>query len=425
MIAEAKAWLAYRDDVHAHHDYQRGLESRDDVVGTRRESKTTDVSADDRTGDPQAKLIAFYLPQFHPIPENDEWWGEGFTEWTNVRRARPLYLGHYQPQLPTELGFYDLRDHSVLETQAAMAREYGIHGFCYYFYWFDGRRVLEGPTNQVLQSGRPNLPFCFCWANENWTRRWDGRDSELLLRQDYTGDWADRVIRDLLPALVDERYIRVNNAPLVLVYRADVLPQGIRVTERWREIARAEIGLELHLAAVQSHGLTDPTPYGFDAAVEFPPHNVHVSTNPFRIQRLDPRFGGTLGDYGGIMRARLGLPLPEYSWYRGVIPSWDNTARLGERAHVMVKSSPEQYRLWLRKAVLQSLVRSPAQEPLVFVNAWNEWAEGTHLEPDIKYGRKWLEATRGALVDGGRQYSASQGVTVTETQALGAVAGSR
>jgi len=367
---------------------------------------------------PPVKLLAFYLPQFHPIPENDEWWGEGFTDWTNVKRARPLFFQHYQPHVPSELGYYDLRDHDVLNVQAGLAQAYGIYGFCYYYYWFSGRRVLERPIDHLLQSGQPRLPFCFCWANENWTRRWDGREDEVLLRQDYTGDWEERLIRDLLPAFVDDRYIRINDAPLLLVYRADVIPQCIRVADRWREIAQAEAGLDLHLAAVQSHGLVDPTPFGFDAAVEFPPHNLHVPANPRKLQRLDPGFDGFLGDYGRLMRARLALPLPEYPWYRGLIPSWDNTPRRGVNAHVLVNSSPDEYRLWLRKAVLQSLVRSPAQAPLVFINAWNEWGEGTHLEPDTKYGRQWLEATRGGLLDGLRQYFASRAVAVTEAQAL-------
>ncbi|MBM2821308.1 MAG: glycosyltransferase WbsX family protein [Thermoleophilia bacterium] len=425
IIAEADAWRARRGGRPAREDQPRPEFSEGAAsLSERQGGLSTDLSATDQRHQPQAKLIAFYLPQFHPIPENDEWWGEGFTEWTNVRRAKPLYRDHFQPQLPSELGFYDLRDHQVLDVQAALAREYGIHGFCYYYYWFNGRRVLERPLDHILSSGKPHMPFCLCWANENWTRRWDGRENDVLLRQDYTGDWADRLIRDLLPALADERYMTINGAAALLVYRADVIPEGARVTDRWRRIARSEAGLDLHLAAVQSHGLTDPVPYGFDAAVEFPPHNIHVPANPRRVRDLDPRFDGILGDYRGLMRARLALPLPQYVWYRGVIPSWDNTARRGTSAHLLVTSSPYEYRLWLRKTVLQALARAPAQEPLVFINAWNEWGEGTHLEPDDRYGRQWLEATRGALIDGIRQYLASEGIIMNEAQALEYVAAS-
>jgi glycosyltransferase involved in cell wall biosynthesis len=371
---------------------------------------------------PPVKLLAFYLPQFHPIPENDAWWGEGFTEWTSVRTAVSLFEHHYQPQLPGELGFYDLRDPTVLEGQAEMARKYGIFGFCFYYYWFNGRRVLERPVEQMLQRGEPRFPFCFCWANENWTRRWDGLDHEILLRQTYAGDWADRFIRELLPAFHDPRYIRVGDAALLLVYRANLLPEGPRVAERWREIARREAGLDLHLAAVQSFGLDDPAPYGFDAAVEFPPHTEHLPASLDNVRELDPAFDGFLEDYRLVRDRQLQQPLPRYRWYRGVMPSWDNTARRGSKAHVVLHSSPSEYQIWLRKLVLQSLVRAPIQEPLVFINAWNEWAEGTHLEPDDRFGRAWLESTRGALVDGVRQFYASRGPTLDHDQALAYVA---
>jgi len=345
---------------------------------------------------PPVKLIAFYLPQYHPIPENDLFWGPGFTDWANVVRARPLFEGHYQPQLPTELGLYDLRVPEVLERQAELAKEYGVYGFCIHYYWFNGQRVLERPLEQLLASDQPRLPFCLCWANENWTRRWDGREEDVLLRQTYDGDWAERFIRDLLPTLADSRYIRVGEAPLLLVYRVDELPDPRSTAELWREIAQREAGLELHLAAVQSFGIEDPRPYGFDAAVEFPPHpfSLHV---PATIRKPDRTFEGILSDYVAVRQAALEKPLPDYTWYRGVMPSWDNTARRERRAFVSLRSSPDAYRTWLRKVTLQTVSRREAQEPLVFVNAWNEWAEGTHLEPDDRYGREWLEATRTAL----------------------------
>ena len=349
------------------------------------------------------RLVAFYLPQFHPTPENDRWWGEGFTEWTNVVPARPQFSGHYQPQLPTELGLYDLRDPEVLDRQADLAQEYGVHGFCFHHYWFNGRRVLERPVEQMLGRGRPSLPFCISWANENWTRRWDGLDHEILLRQEYEGDWAERFIRDALPILADERYIRVRGAALLLVYRVDLLPDAPRVAERWRTLARAE-GLELHLAAVQSFKIDDPRPFGFDAAVEFPPHPFGRRPADARVKRRRRRFQGVLEDYASLTEEALRKPVPDYAWYRGLVPSWDNTARRGSEAYVAVGSSPDAYRRGLAELVRQALERADVTEPLVFVNAWNEWAEGTHLEPDDRYGRAWLEATRDGLADGAQAF---------------------
>jgi lipopolysaccharide biosynthesis protein len=348
-------------------------------------------------GDPSVKLIAFYLPQFHPIPENDLWWGDGFTDWTNVRRARAWFKGHYQPQLPTELSFYDLRDAEVLERQAALACKYGVHGFCFHYYWFDGRRLLERPLDDLVARGSPDVAFCCCWANEHWTRRWDGLDRDVLIAQTYQTGWEEAFIRDLLPVLTDSRYVRVRGAPLLLVYRVDELPDAPRAVERWREIARAEAGLELHLAAVQSFEIDDPRPYGFDAAVEFPPHPFARGRPAPRVKRLRRGFEGVLESYEDIVREHLARPLPEYTWYRGLMPSWDNTARRGGHAYVAVGASPDAYRRWLTALVEETASRSRSHEPLLFVNAWNEWAEGTHLEPDDRYAREWLEATRAGL----------------------------
>ena len=204
------------------------------------------------------KLIAFYLPQFHPIPENDKWWGAGFTEWTNVRRSKPNFAGHVQPNLPTELGFYDLRDAEVMQKQAKLAREHGIFGFCYYYYWFNGKRLLETPVDRMLASGQPDFPFCLCWANENWTRRWDGQESEVLMHQEYSDAADEQFIRDILPFLRDRRYIRVNGKPLLMVYRVDKLPDAKQTAERWRRVATSNGLPGLHLTAVQSFGIVDP-----------------------------------------------------------------------------------------------------------------------------------------------------------------------
>src|SRR5205823_15012024 len=223
------------------------------------------------------RAIAFYLPQFHPIPENDVWWGKGFTEWTNVVRARPNFVGHYQPHRPAELGFYDLRDSGTRAAQADLARSYGIHGFCYYYYWFNGRRLLERPLTEVVASGEPEFPFCVCWANENWTRRWDGGNDELLVAQTYSAENEERLIADLLPLFHDARYIRVRGRPLVLVYRANLLPEPRRATDTFRRAALAAGEAEPYLAMMLMPGMPSPADWGFDAGVEFPPHSSEVN----------------------------------------------------------------------------------------------------------------------------------------------------
>jgi len=346
---------------------------------------------------PDPKLIAFYLPQFHPISENDAWWGKGFTEWRNVVRARPNFAGHYQPHLPAELGFYDLRVAETRIEQAELARDYGIHGFCYYYYWFGGRRLLARPLGEVAASGAPDFPFCVCWANENWTRRWDGGNDEILIGQTYSPDNDRRLIADLMPLFADRRYIRVGARPLMLVYRAGLLPAPRESAERFRETARSSGGEEPFLAAVEYPGMPDPRAMGFDAAVEFPPHGVRAQTVTAEIERLNPAYQGEVWDYISAAQNAIARPLPDYPLFRGVMTGWDNTPRLPNNAQVFVNSHPDNYRRWLATIVDETRKRKSPDEQFVFVNAWNEWAEGCHLEPDQMYGRGYLEATRAAL----------------------------
>jgi hypothetical protein len=345
------------------------------------------------------RAIAMYLPQFHRIPENDRWWGEGFTEWTNVRRGRPFYEGHRQPHVPhPDIGWYDLDDPAVLERQAALARRYGIHGFCFYVYWFNGRRLLEKPLERFLASGRPDVPFCVCWANENWTRTWDGLDAEVLLANRPDPDDDLRFIHDMMPLLRDRRAIRVADRPLLLVYDAAALPDPARTTAVWREACRAAGVGELHLASVWSRNQADPRMLGFDAAVQFPPllvpcENLTAAGGP----PTQPGFRGAILDYRAAVRAGLADLPAEYPVYRGVMPEWDNTARRMERGTSWINASPEAYGRWLQAAVARTCREQPAPQRLVFLNAWNEWGEGCHLEPDEHFGYRYLEATRTAL----------------------------
>ncbi|MFH1552850.1 MAG: glycoside hydrolase family 99-like domain-containing protein [Candidatus Omnitrophota bacterium] len=358
----------------------------------------------------KVRLIAFFLPQFHPIPENDEWWGKGFTEWVNVKKAKPLFPGHYQPHIPGELGYYNLCDHSAREAQASLAREYGIHGFCYYHYWFNGRCLLGHPFDEVLSSGKPDFPFCLCWANENWTRRWDGRDKDILIEQRYSEMDDKEHIRWLMKAFKDDRYIRVNGKPIFLVYRANRIADPVRTTSIWREEARcAGIG-ELFLCKVESFPdeFDLPGRLGFDAAVQFHPTIRGVSF----LRRFLSRSKGLVSllgfnsgylnngiyCYDDYVRRIMSICEPAYKEFPCVMPGWDNSPRRRKNATIFIHNTPETYGRWLKSAIESSLKSFQGSERLVFINAWNEWGEGNHLEPCQKWGRAYLEATRDAVL---------------------------
>ncbi len=351
--------------------------------------------------DISARVIAFYLPQFHPIPENDEWWGMGFTEWTNVKKAHPNFEGHYQPHLPDELGYYDLRFPEAQKRQVELAKKYGIYGFCFYYYWFSGKRLLERPIDQYLANPELDLPFCLCWANENWTRRWDGAEHEILIAQDYNEQEYEHFIRDISPNFFDPRYIRVDGKPVLLVYRINLIPDPQRAAEIWREECR-KMGIgEIYLIAVQSFGIGDPRPFGFDAAVEFPPsHLGQAKISNTSVEITNPNFRGQIFDYNLAARAMLDKKHEGYTAFKAVMPSWDNTARRQNDGHIFINSSPTNYRKWLSRLVQYTNQNLPEDRRLIFVNAWNEWAEGTHLEPDGLRGYAYLQATAEAITRG-------------------------
>lgn len=363
----------------------------------------------------KVRAIAFYLPQFHPIPENDEWWGKGFTEWTNVAKATPLFPGHFQPHIPADLGFYDLRLPAARAAQAEMAKQYGIFGFCYWHYWFNSRRLLNLPFDEVLSSGEPDFPFCLAWANENWTRRWDGEEQEILLAQHYTPGDDVAHIRWLINAFRDRRYITINGKPLLIVYRINFLPNAAETARIWREEVVKAGFPGLYLCTVT--GLPaldlDPQTIGFDAAVEFqpnwsklpdrepPPRNTLLGK---LVNRLAPPgreayWNHAVRSYPKIVETMTALPAPTYKQFPGVTPGWDNSPRRKMNACIFKDSDPLIYARWLRHAIRQSIRRFDGDERLVFINAWNEWAEGNHLEPDLQWGNRYLQETKNALDD--------------------------
>jgi lipopolysaccharide biosynthesis protein len=339
------------------------------------------------------KLIAFYLTQFHPIPENDEWWGKGFTEWTNVTKAQPLYDGHYQPHLPTDFGFYDLRVRETRHEQIKLAKQFGIDGFCYHYYWFSGKRLLEQPFNDMLADPKSDMPFCICWANENWTRRWDAAEHQILIAQNYTDEDDLNFIKDLISVITDPRYIRIDGAPFIIVYRPQQLPNSNKTLDVWREYARS-VGIEkLHLCAALTHGNKDYKQFGFDSGVEFPPHNLDGVLPQNDNINFKNKFVGYVVPYESIARSYLNRKFEDQRIFKTVFPSWDNTARRGDRSLIVHNSSPSNYEYWLSQTINLTRDFNKDRGSFVFINAWNEWAEGCHLEPDRKYGHQFLEAT--------------------------------
>ena len=355
---------------------------------------------------PKLRPIAFVLPQFHPIPENDEWWGKGFTEWTNVVKAKPLFKAHYQPHVPTDLGYYDLRKPEARQAQANLAKSYGIEGFCYYHYWFNGKRLLDQPIDAMLELQAPDMPFMLCWANENWTRRWDGKDQDILIQQNYSFEDDKNHMRWLCEKVFsDSRYIHVDNCPVFVIYRHDLFPDISKTAQIWRDIAKNEFGYkDLYLCITESFNKQlDPTIINFDAAIEFAPHQViknkilqQETTNFWQKLGLKKKTELDLRDFKLGVQQALNRVLPDYKVYRCVTPSWDNTARKKSKGIIAIGSCPELYASWL-KHIVKTFIPFSKNENFVFINAMNEWAEGNHLEPCIKYGNAYLEATKDAL----------------------------
>jgi lipopolysaccharide biosynthesis protein len=367
------------------------------------------------------KLFAFYLPQFHPIPENDLWWGKGFTEWTNVTRALPQFDGHDQPRHPADLGFYDLRNEAILEQQVALAKKYGIEGFCFHFYWFAGKRLLEKPLDTFLNRPDLTFKFCLCWANENWTRRWDGQEQEVLIGQQHSSDDDIQVMLEMCKYIDDPRYLTVGDRPVVIVYQVQLLPTPKETAKRWRRVVKERLGKDVLLVYAMTFGNTsDPSKFGFDAAVQFPPHCIeHADITP-NVTLWNPQFSGRVLNYDKLMHDNR-LRTFQFPVFPTVFPGWDNTPRRSSSGSVFAGSTPRSYAAWLSEAALFATDKPVHGDSIAFINAWNEWGEGAFLEPDQRYGHAFLRATAEVL----RPYCALTRAPLELRQTRGATADQR
>lgn len=361
------------------------------------------------TDTPKPTVVAFHLPQFHPTRINDANWGPGFTEWINVAKARPLFPDHKQPKLPGALSFYDLRCPEALHEQAELARLAGVDAFCFYYYRFGSQRVLERPLDNMLAHPEIDIDFLYCWANEPWTKAWDGRSDHVLLPQTYGEEAAEGLIDDLGRAMADPRYLRVNGRPVFIIYQVDHLPEAAKFVAKVYEGVTRKVGAAPLVGAVYSHGFKSDMLAFLDFVVQFPPHRMPRNQG-FRVLLEGDKVGAydlTRNDYFEPYESVAATALNHCDdverMVLGVTPDWDNSARRTSGAHVLIGSTPESFRSWTQEAAFKTLTKFKAggiPAPLLFVNAWNEWGEGAMLEPSHELGDAYLRALHDGLADG-------------------------
>ena len=350
---------------------------------------------EDSKGD--ATLIAYYLTQYSPDKHNDEWWGRGTTEWNNVSKAVPQFVGHRQPNLPGELGFYDLRIKENMRRQIEIAQNYGVDVFSFYYYWFAGERILEKPLNMFLEDKSLKMPFMFCWANENWTKRFSGTDEGILIGMENSEENYRQFIHEVIPYFSDERYFTVQGKIALQIYRPELIPNVEEIIAYWRNETKAACGKDLYLFACQCKSMFDWCAKGFDAENEWMQGSVQMQAKEItgNVKSINKAFSGEIYDYEDlvlnkryVINRNLGRKV-----YPAIMPSWDNTARRNSRGTIWHKSCPDLYKQWLKNLLQSVNSRKELDMPIIFVNAWNEWGEGAYLEPDKEFGYAYLQAT--------------------------------
>jgi GT2 family glycosyltransferase len=403
-IMEAQPILVkVRNQVAGSFDWQSAVEAPSEPVVLQEQPRDGLVAQASQATD--ITVIAFYLPQYHPLKFNDEAWGEGFTEWNNVVRARPRFPGHVQPKYPGKLGFYDLRLPDVMNEQAKLGRAHGISGFCMYYYRLGGRRLMTTPSGNLLQNKSIDMQFCYCWANESWTRAWDGKSSDVLLKQEYDDSTFWGLVDDLAQASEDGRYIRINNRPIFLIYQASEIPTLSEWMERLRSALKCRTGEAFLIGSVYSVNFRKEMLDHLDFVVQFPPHRIprigrRVTIKPEVVEPFEPERGDYYEAYDDVVDSSLLCSDAFEPLLLGVCPDWDNTSRRKSNAHTIIGSTPEKFEGWVRKAAQMTRVkhgRGAIPDKILFVNAWNEWAEGAVLEPSEASGYAYLEALRDGL----------------------------
>lgn len=340
--------------------------------------------------------IAFYLPQYYPVEINNKNWGAGFTEWSNVTRALPQFIGHYQPHRPEKFGYYDTRIPNLLLEQACLAQSYGVGAFCFYYYCFQGKTELEHPIKNYAKSTNASLPFCLCWANENWTKRWNGQEQDILLEQKYDTHFTDNFISKISAYFDIPHYLKVEERPVVLIYNPSAIPNVKHLITCWREYCyKKNIQTPFIIGAKTFNVQYNILESGFDALMEFPPHGIKIPIVNMGDKLTNPDFKGKIHNIRDYIEFIQNNPPDKI--YRGVFPSWDNTSRVLELSKIFTETTPANFEHWCDIVIKYTISKFDTSSRLLFINAWNEWGEGAHLEPDKKYGYAYLQALRNSL----------------------------
>ena len=348
---------------------------------------------------PASKVIAFYLPQFYEFEENNKNWGNGFTEWTNLSRNIPRFRGHIAPRIPRDLGFYNLTQGDIQRRQVKIARDAGIYGFCYYYYRFDGRPFMQAPLDRMLGDPEVNFPFCLMWCNETWTKAWIDRERSIIAEQKYSDELDRDLASELSRYFSDPRYIRIDGRPLFIIYRPSFMLEAPERIEKLRTLLRERHGFDVLLTMAQTDAGIDPEPYGLDGAIEFTANkfNAKLKHSLKRSDYFDLYCADRVFDYDQLIDLSVSEPVPTYPLARAVMPHWDKNPRRPGRAHVIHGSTPIKFENWTKQMVEYSLKNPFFGDNIVFVNAWNEWAEGAYLEPDVYYGGAYLNSIARAV----------------------------
>lgn len=350
------------------------------------------------------KILAYYLPQYYPDEHNNKWWGKGSTEWTNVSKSMPQYLGQYQPRLPGELGFYDLRIQENIYRQIELAQIHGIYGFCFYYYWFDGERLLNLPFDNFVNDKNIKFPFCICWVNENWTKQWSGNSNTPLIEMPNDVDCYKKFIESCYKLLIKENYIKINGKPILIIYKPLDIPKQREVISYWRSFIKQTLNMELYIIAADNTGkvienISQMDVY--DALSEFSPgpHLKYMNDITNTKEYVCKTFYGKVYDYAEFVNNKRYFNTHYAKLYRAISPMWDNTARKKDKGMILDGATPELYKQWLKDIIIETKNNNNLDDKIIFINAWNEWAEGAYLEPDLKWQYGYLEATKQAIIE--------------------------